>query len=62
MKTITEKQRKEYLVETRENLKELNTKIVLLTFMGETDSDEFKLFTTQREQLKEIENFLAVSN
>jgi hypothetical protein len=61
MKTITEKQRKEYLVETRENLKELNTKIVLLTFMGETDCDEFNLFTTQREQLKEIENFLVVS-
>jgi 3-phosphoglycerate kinase len=62
MKTITEKQRKAYLVETIENLKELNTKIVLLTFMGETDCDEFKLFITQREQLKKIKNFLVVSN
>jgi hypothetical protein len=59
MKTITEKQRKAYLVETREALKELRTNITLLTLMGQTDCDEFKLFITQREQLKEIENFLV---
>jgi hypothetical protein len=61
MKTITEKQRKEYLVETRENIKELNTKLTLLTLMGETNCDEFKLFTTQKKELKNIENFLVVS-
>ena len=59
MKTITEKQRKSYLVETREHLKELNTKIVLLTLMGETNCDEFKLFTTQIQELKNIETFLV---
>ena len=59
MKTITEKHRKQYLAETRQHLKELRTNITLLTLMGETESDEFKLFITQREQLKEIEKFLV---
>ncbi len=62
MKTITEKQKNLYLVETRKRIKELNGKINLLILMGEDDCNEFNLFNTQREQLKKIEKYLVEQN